>query len=166
MPGVPDNKQKTSHNNHKTSQDITRHHNITTSQHHDCTHCSLQRIFTMAAAVTALEPMRKMEALFRPTTRYRDLNLEYEMEEQDLPEDSTEVELLPHVTLEDILATGITWEVLCLFLQNKLAWMKPIVIICAEDLVGNGAYGWLDWLVLVLGGDDETTMMMLIPGPG
>jgi hypothetical protein len=82
-----------------------------------------------------------IEALFRPTTRFRDSpsNL-------NLPEGFTEVELLPGLTVEDVLATGVTWEDFCRFLQGKIVWMAPGVYISSLDFNG-GSDTW----VLVLG---------------
>jgi hypothetical protein len=66
-----------------------------------------------------------IEILFRPSTRYRDQNLY-------LPEGWTEIELLPQLTLLDILATGVTWDELHRFLLHKIVWMAPDVNLCNE----------------------------------
>jgi hypothetical protein len=68
-----------------------------------------------------------IEALFRPSTRWRDTHGNLRGR---LPEGCTEVELLPHLTPLDILATGITWEEFLIFLRNKIAWMTPDVYLC------------------------------------
>jgi hypothetical protein len=108
----------------------------------------------MAAAAAPSEVIRTMEALFRPTTRYRDLYHEQPVDD-GFEEDFTEVELLPHLTLQDVLATGITWEDFCLFFEGKVVWMAPGVLVCSDDFVGN-AHDWWDWFVLALGGDADT----------
>jgi hypothetical protein len=51
-----------------------------------------------------------VEALFRPSNRYRDSNRNRRGRGR-LPGDYTEVELLPGLTMEDVLATGATWDV-------------------------------------------------------
>jgi hypothetical protein len=65
----------------------------------------------------------EVEAVFRPTTRYRDSH------RRRLPESITEVELLPGLTIENVLATGLTWVDFCLFLDGKLMWMTPDVYV-------------------------------------
>jgi hypothetical protein len=91
-----------------------------------------------------------MEALFRPTTRYRDLQLDPD-EREDLPGNWTELELLPGLTVESVWATGVTWEDFCLFLQRKLVWMAPDVYVCPRHLSGRD-----NLRVLGLRGDDGT----------
>jgi hypothetical protein len=76
----------------------------------------------MAAAAAPSEVIRTMGALFRPTTRYRDFHNDEYYGQDELPDRLTEVELLPHLTLEDVLATGITWTVLCRFLGRDKFW--------------------------------------------
>jgi hypothetical protein len=101
-------KKSGQHNNpqHKTSYDI------------------FFRNFTMAAPA---EPTgTPIEALFRPSTRLRD-------ELEDLPFFFREIELLPHLTFQDILATGITWKNFCRYCLgdgDQIAWMAPGVYIC------------------------------------
>jgi hypothetical protein len=73
----------------------------------------------MAAARADPNGGTPIEALFRLTARFV----------VPLPEDYTEVELLPHLTLEDVLATGITWDDLCIFLEGKIVWLAPGVFI-------------------------------------
>jgi hypothetical protein len=72
----------------------------------------------MAAA--PFEPTgTSIEALFRPTTRFRD-RLGW------TPEGFTELELLPGLTVENVVAAGITWEGLCRFARDdKIVWMTP-----------------------------------------
>jgi hypothetical protein len=77
-----------------------------------------------------------IEALFRPSTRYRGR----------LPEGFTEVELLPGLTIENVLATGITWEDFRLFCRDKVVWMTPGVYLSFHYDAG-------DPTVLSLGGD-------------
>jgi hypothetical protein len=94
----------------------------------------------MAAAPS--EPIRTMEALFRPTTRFRDLYHERaEFGFADILNDPldgvlrTEVELLPHLTPEHVRATGIMWDTWMLFLRGKVVWMAPGVFVCADDCI-------------------------------
>jgi hypothetical protein len=70
-----------------------------------------------------------MEALFRPSTRLRDLHPNC-----NLPEGWTEVELLPGLTIENVLATGVTWDEFCLFLEGKFVWMTLDVYVCSRSL--------------------------------
>jgi hypothetical protein len=51
--------------------------------------------------------------------------------------------------LEDVLATGITWEDFCLFLQYKVVWMTPDVYIRSGYMANNTT----DPLVLALKAD-------------
>jgi hypothetical protein len=62
--------------------------------------------------------MGTMEALFRPSSHVRDLHRNHR---GILPEDHTEVELLPpeNLTIEDVLATGATWDDFRLFLSEE-----------------------------------------------
>jgi hypothetical protein len=72
-------------------------------------------MFTMAAAPAELD-RAPIESFFRPSTRFRDRlreQLDNDDESDDESYDFTEVELLPHRTLQEILATGITWKDLC-----------------------------------------------------
>jgi hypothetical protein len=79
-----------------------------------------------------------MEALFRrPTRRLR----------ERLEDNWTEVELLPGLTVDDILATG-NWQDFYLFLQDKLAWMTPGVYVRPRNIPFLD-----DQLILVLGDD-------------
>jgi hypothetical protein len=81
----------------------------------------------MAAASLVRSIETIMEALFRPSTRFL-----------GLPDDFTEVELLPGLTVVDnVLATGVTWEDFCLFLQGKGVWMAPNVYVCCRSFYGS-----------------------------
>jgi hypothetical protein len=104
----------------------------------------------MAAAPA--EPNRaSIEALFRPSTRFRD---SHRNRRNFLPEGWTEIELLPHLTPLDILATGVTWDEFLIFLLHKIAWMTPDVYLCNGYMSHTG-----DPLVLALGANDSTTSM-------
>jgi hypothetical protein len=88
-----------------------------------------------------------IEALFRSSTRLRDTLTERlddddddEDEDEDeeelegLPEDFTEIGPLPHLTLQDILASGITWKELCDYLrEDQIVWMAPGVYVCSSN---------------------------------
>jgi hypothetical protein len=84
-----------------------------------------------------------MEALFRPSARLRDLHPNC-----NLPEGFTELELLPGLIAENILATGVTWEDFFRFLDGKLVWIAPGVYISSEAFYVGG-----DPWVLSLEGD-------------
>jgi hypothetical protein len=94
------------------------------------------------AAAPAAPTGSPIEALFRPSTRFRDSHaLRYA-----LPYGFTEVELLPGLTIENVLATGVTWGDFLSFVRGKLVWMTPDVYVCPNGLdVGR------DTWVLVLG---------------
>jgi hypothetical protein len=79
------------------------------------------------AAAPAEPNGTSIEALFRPSTRWRDSNRNRSF---NLPSGWTEVELLPHLTPLDILATGVTWDEFRRFLRNKIVWMTPDVYVC------------------------------------
>jgi hypothetical protein len=72
----------------------------------------------------------QIEALFRPSTRFR-----------GLPDGFTEVELLPGLTIENVWATGVTWEDFCLFLRGKLVWMAPNVYVLSSQGIFVGRSG-------------------------
>jgi hypothetical protein len=93
------------------------------------------------------DPTRKIEALFRPSTRYRDLirelpdhpeydevvkHDEYGYGSGDKYGGFTEVELLPHLSPEDIATKGTTWKDVSLFLggYGRIVWMTPEVYVC------------------------------------
>jgi hypothetical protein len=63
---------------------------------------------TTMAVAAAEPPGTRLEALFRPSTRFRD---SHRSRRGRLPIFITEVELLQDLALEDVLATGITWDV-------------------------------------------------------
>jgi hypothetical protein len=67
-----------------------------------------------------------IEALFRPATRFRDAHGNLRGR---LPESWTEVELLPGLTVENVLATGVTWDDFLSFVRGKLVWMTPDVYV-------------------------------------
>jgi hypothetical protein len=87
-----------------------------------------------------------MEALFRPSTRFQDSHRNRRV---SLPEDWTELELLPELTLENVRATGVMWKG---FGSNKILWITPDVFICS-NFYGRG-YPW----VLVLDAVGGTSM--------
>jgi hypothetical protein len=66
-----------------------------------------------------------IEALFRPSTRLRD-----SLRNRNLPEGWTEIELLPHLTIENIRVTRIPWDAFLIFLWNKIVWMTRNVYVC------------------------------------
>jgi hypothetical protein len=79
--------------------------------------------------VAAAEPTGTLlESLFRPSTRFR---------HDRLRAGWAEVELLQDLALEDILATGITWEDFFLFCWKKVVWMTPDVYVCSGYMVTN-----------------------------
>jgi hypothetical protein len=88
----------------------------------------------MAAA--AAEPNgASIEALFRPSTRFQDSHpklIGY------LPENCTEVELLPGLTIGNIRVTRTTWDAFDSFLHGKVAWMSPDVFVCQQWVSGSG----------------------------
>jgi hypothetical protein len=76
-----------------------------------------------------------MTALFRPTNRFRDQLRELSGNDSvELPEGfTTEVELIPDLPPEHVLAIGITWEAFCCFIgHGKIVWMGPGVDFCAH----------------------------------
>jgi hypothetical protein len=79
------------------------------------------------AAAPAEPNGTSIEALFRPSTRFRD---SHRNRRGRLREGWTEVELLPHLTPLDILATGVTWDEFLIFFRNKFVWMTPDVYVC------------------------------------
>jgi hypothetical protein len=95
-----------------------------------------------------------IEALFRPSTRWRDLDRNRHVR---LPEGWTEIELLPHLTPLDILATGVTWDEFLIFLQNKIVRMTPDVYVFNNMHLG----GISDKLLLRLGGNASTSTTSL-----
>jgi hypothetical protein len=85
------------------------------------------------AATHAEASVGEMEALFRPSTRYRDLDLN--LSAAPLPRGWTEVELLPGLTTENVLATCTTWDAFRRFTHEKVVWMAPGVILCITTFV-------------------------------
>jgi hypothetical protein len=86
-----------------------------------------------------------VEALFRPSTRFRGR----------LPEGLTEeLELLPGLTVENALATGVTWDDFLRFIRDKVVWMAPDVYVYSHEYYVGGAL-----MVLQLGGDAGTNSM-------
>jgi hypothetical protein len=100
----------------------------------------------------AAAPAEPIEALFRPSTRFRD---SHGNRRGGLPEAFTELELLPGLTIESVLARGVTtWENFRRFLHDKVVWMTPDVYISCRGIYSTG-----DTLVLVLGRSDARTRM-------
>jgi hypothetical protein len=98
--------------------------------------------FFIMAAPTETEPTgTRIEAFFRPSTRFRD-TLREQVDDDDemgglpyLPQEFTEMELLPHLTLQEILATGITSKDFCRFLgADQIVWTAPDVYVGSEEL--------------------------------
>jgi hypothetical protein len=88
----------------------------------------------MAAVRSTEHTGTPIEALFRPSSRFRDSHLN---RRGRLHESWTEVELLQALAPEDVLATGTTWEVLDRFLRDKVAWMTPDVYVSCSQLMDN-----------------------------
>jgi hypothetical protein len=104
-----------------------------------------------AAAAEAIGT--SIEALFRPSTRFRDSRLRGR-----LPEHLTEVELLPGRTLENVLARGISYawyEYFHRFLQSRVVWMTPDVYVSCWHM-----YTILDSVVLALRIDQASSMFI------
>ena len=116
----------------------------------------------MAAVALELEEPTEtaIETLFRPTNRGRDIIRERSGDASYvLPESLTEVELVPHQSLEGVVATGVTWEDLRHFDRNKILWMTPDVCIGPW----NQNYGAsLRPLVLFLGHEEGTGSDLLV----
>jgi hypothetical protein len=92
------------------------------------------RVPTESREVELLQDLAPtIESLFRPSTRFRDSHRNRRNRRGRLPKGWSEVELLQDLALEDVLATGITWEDYCLFLKNKVVWMTPdAYVVCAR----------------------------------
>jgi hypothetical protein len=88
-----------------------------------------------------------MKTLFRRSIRYRRRG-------RRLPKGFAEVELLPGLTVEDVLATGATWEDFLRLLQGKIVWMTTNVYLCSQ-------YTGDPW-VLVLGGDEDNKLSVRV----
>jgi hypothetical protein len=97
---------------------------------------------TMAAAPA--EPNgTSIEALFRPSTRFRDLYRHVR-----LPDGWTEIELLPGLSLEDVRATRLTWDAFHRCLHGKIVWMTPSVYVCHTYRPGARMplfFSWSEW---------------------
>jgi hypothetical protein len=102
------------------------------------------------AATPAESSTGTVEALFRRSTRYRDSRRNRRGRGR-LPGDYKEVELLPGLTVENVLATCTTWDDYRRFLRSKVVWMTTHVYVCSQDMTGTD-----DPYVLMLGGDDGT----------
>jgi hypothetical protein len=91
--------------------------------------------------------------LFRPTNhRMRDLvrasHDSYGSDYYELPDGETEKELIPDLSPEYVLATGITWEDFCRFLGDYMfVWIGPGLYVCTSDNFSHPGYG----LVVMLG---------------
>jgi hypothetical protein len=85
----------------------------------------------MAAAPTGQPTGSSIEALFRPANRFRDLRGDIFSR---ILARYTEVELLPGLTVENVRATGVTWEGFCRFLQGKVVWITHDVFISPKHL--------------------------------
>jgi hypothetical protein len=96
------------------------------------------------AAAPAEPNGTSIEAFFRPSTRWRDSHRHVR-----LPENCTEVELLPGLTIGNIRVTRTTWDAFHRFARNKIVWMTPDVYVCTNMYLLNRG----DPLVLVLGCD-------------
>jgi hypothetical protein len=73
---------------------------------------------------------------FRPTNTFRDMIREWDDDDSFVlrQEQCVEVELLPHLTPQDVLATaGIAWGDSCRFFRRKIVWMTPEVYVCTGD---------------------------------
>jgi hypothetical protein len=104
------------------------------------------------AATHAASSTGSMEALFRPSTRFRDSHRNRRGDR--LPEYLSEVELLPGLTVEDVLATGATWEDFHRFAQRKIVWISPGVIVCAD--IYAAVPPWLFWFGSNTGDPDNS----------
>jgi hypothetical protein len=96
-------------------------------------------------------PIETLESLFRPSTRFQLRG----GRRFSLPRNFTEVELLPNLTTENILAKGITWDVFQSFVHNKFVWMAPGTYIIASAHRANGLYP----VAVELGVKDDTAGM-------
>jgi hypothetical protein len=109
----------------------------------------------MATTAPAVPTGRAIEALFRPTTRFRDSH------RNRRPSYMTELELLPGLTVEDVLAAGVTWKDFQRFLRdNKIVWMTPDVYVCSQYLYAENYPAFLGL------GDDEDITLFVHVTPG
>jgi hypothetical protein len=88
----------------------------------------------MAVTVAVADPLVLLESLFRPSTRFRSGR------KTGLAQNFTEVEFLPHLTTEAILATGITWDGFRRFVHDKFVWMTPDAYIISSAHRFGGLY--------------------------
>jgi hypothetical protein len=110
--------------------------------------------FTMASAV--VNPLGILESLFRPSTRFRGGR------KTGLAQNFTEVEFLPHLSTEDILARGITWNDFRRFAHDKLVWMTPGAYIISS----NHHFGGLYPIAVEVGAKDDSAGMCVRVRPG
>jgi hypothetical protein len=107
-------------------------------------------------AATA-NPIGTLDSLFRPSTRFqlrggRRFNL---------PRNFTEVELLPNLTTQDIVATGINWDDFRCFVHDKFVWMAPGTYI-SSAYRANGLYP----VAVEVGATDDSAGMRVRVKPG
>jgi hypothetical protein len=107
-------------------------------------------------AATSTEPTRTpIEAFFRPSTRFRDAHAN---RNHYLPENWTEVELLPGLTIEHVLAKGdVLWEHFRHFARHKFVWFSPSVFISSERFYDGLVYPVVLSLGCDVGGCDGTS---------
>jgi hypothetical protein len=103
-------------------------------------------------------PIGTLESLFRPSTRFqlrggRQFNL---------PRNFTEVELLPNLTTEDIVATGINWNDFRRFVHNKFVWIAKGAYIISSAYRANGLYP----VAVEVGATDDSAGMRVRVKPG
>jgi hypothetical protein len=101
-------------------------------------------------------PLESLESLFRPSTRFRGGR------KTGLAQNFTEVELLPHLTTEEILATGITWDGFRRFAHDKLVWMTPGAYIISSEHRFGGLYP----VAVEVGAKDDSAGMCVRVRPG
>jgi hypothetical protein len=102
-------------------------------------------------------PIETLESLFRPSTRFQLRG----GRRYSLPRHFTEVELLPNLTTENILAKGITWDVFQSFVHNKFVWMAPGTYISSAYRT-NGLYP----VAVEVGAQDDSAGMRVRVKPG
>jgi hypothetical protein len=92
---------------------------------------------TMATTSTTtmpIEPIWEM-ALFRPTRRLRNIPGGIGLRQGITDTKCTEIELLPEVTLEQVLEeVDMTWDQCCRFFNGKIVWMAPTVFFSNDFL--------------------------------
>jgi hypothetical protein len=101
-------------------------------------------------------PLESLESLFRPSTRFRGGR------KTGLAQNFTEVEFLPHLTTEEILATGITWDGFRRFVHDKLVWMTPDAYIISSEHRFGGLYP----VAVEVGAKDNSAGMCVRVRPG